>query len=493
MKDQVNEVTGGTGDAASPSLAAKLGLSGAVMQCITHIAPAIAALFFITAVVGFTGITAPLAYFLGVLLVLMLGSTLVQYTKHLSSSGGYYTYISRALSPRWGFMTGWMYILYAPPVAGAIFAYFGYILQNQLQANYSINLPWLWWACVLAGAPAIAFLSWRGITLSARTIILLGSLEMIIIFALSLWGFAKPGPGGNTLEVFKPANIAVKSGFALAVVFSLQGLTGWEAAAPLGEETKNPRRNVSRATMLSIILLGVFLIISYWGQMTGWGVDNLSKLASSSQLPGLVLAHKYWGGGWILVLGALFSSTVAVSLATNNVSTRMWYAMGRSGSFPKQFAKVHPVYKSPTNAIIAQMILTLAVGLGIGFWLGAANAFFLVEGLVLVIAVSFVYVIANIGVGVFYWREHRENFNWLLHIVFPLVSTAGLLYAFWKSFQPFPAYPFSLAPWIDGIWILFGVVALIGFRLRKKEEWLLKAGDALSEADDEIERTVGYP
>src|SRR3974390_3106330 len=79
-----------------------IGLLEAVMQCITHISPAIAAFFYTAVVVGYAGLTAPLAYLLGFLVVLMLGNTLVQFSKHLPSAGGYYTYVSRAIHPRAG-------------------------------------------------------------------------------------------------------------------------------------------------------------------------------------------------------------------------------------------------------------------------------------------------------------------------------------------------------------------------------------------------------
>jgi amino acid transporter len=65
-----------------------IGLTGATMQAITHIAPAIAALFFTQFIVSLAGITAPLAYVVGLVVVLMLGSTLVQLSKHLPSAGG---------------------------------------------------------------------------------------------------------------------------------------------------------------------------------------------------------------------------------------------------------------------------------------------------------------------------------------------------------------------------------------------------------------------
>ena len=81
-----------------------IGLLGATMQAITHIAPAIAGFFFTGFIVSQAGITAPLAYTIGFLVVLMLGSTLAQLSKHMPSAGGYYTYVSRGLHPRLGFL-----------------------------------------------------------------------------------------------------------------------------------------------------------------------------------------------------------------------------------------------------------------------------------------------------------------------------------------------------------------------------------------------------
>jgi amino acid transporter len=461
-----------------------IGLVGATMQCITHIAPAIAALFFTQFVVSLAGITAPLAYLLGVIVVLMLGSTLVQLSKHMPSAGGYYTYVSRALNPRVGFLTSWMYVLYAPLAGGPIYAYFGFIVSQELKTNYHVSVPWLWWVCVLVGAPLIAFLQHRGIKISAQTMLVLGGLEMLIVFVLSIWGFARPGPGGFTFSVFDISKKLSVEGFALAVVFSIQGLTGWEAAAPLAEETRDPRRNVPRATMLSICILGVFLIISYWGQILGWGVSKLSSLPTASDLPGLVLAHRFWGGAWWILLLAFLNTTIAVCLATANVGTRMWYRMAKGGSFPHALAKVDPTYKTPTNAILVQLALALASGLGVGALIGPDKSFLLVDGLVLVLAVLFVYVVANAAVFAYYLWQRRSDFNIILHVLFPLISTGGLIYALVYSFIPFPAAPYDYAPLIDGLWLFLGVVILLVMWRSHNDRWLLTAGAALGESEE---------
>src|SRR4030095_1509717 len=158
-----------------------IGLTGATMQAITHIAPAIAALFFTQFIVSLAGITAPLAYVVGLVVVLMLGSTRVQLWKPLPSAGGYYTYVSRAISPRAGFLTSWMYVLYSPLSGGPIYAFFGVILSEELEANYNVDLPWLWWAFLLVGAPFTALRQHRGIELSARALLILRGGEIPIV------------------------------------------------------------------------------------------------------------------------------------------------------------------------------------------------------------------------------------------------------------------------------------------------------------------------
>ena len=458
-----------------------IGLLGATMQAITHIAPAIAGFFFTAFIVSLAGITAPLAYFIGFLIVLMLGSTLAQLAKHMPSAGGYYTYVSRTVHPRAGFLTSWMFILYSPLVGGPLAGFFGFIVAGELKANWGIDVPWLWWVAVLVFAPLTAYLQWTGIKPSTRFMVITGGVEMIIVMALAISGFLIPPPGssGISLQVFNPANIGDFTLFSLAVVFTVQGLTGWEASAPLAEETKDPKRNVPLSVMLSILIIGSFLVIVFWGVITGFGNDP-DAITSSPDLPALALAHRVWGGAWIIILFAFLNSVAAVSIACANVGTRMWYSMARSGSFPAALAKVHPVHKTPTNAILVQLALNLVAGILGGIILQPDVSFFFLVGLVLVLGVTVAYLFANLGVFLFYWREKRDEFNWILHFVFPLVSSAVLIYAIYKSF-PQPD-PYVWAPAFDGVWLVIGIVILIVLRARGREDWLLKAGQSIGES-----------
>jgi len=464
-----------------------VGLAGAIMQNVTHIAPAIAAFFFTQTLVTNAGAQAPLAYLVGLLIVIPLGVCLMELAKKFPSAGGYFTYVSRTLGPWLGFLTGWVFVLYSPVVAGPSLAVLGQILQDELSQNYGVT--WFhWWYAVVIGIPLVAWAGYTGVSFSIKWIVAVGAAEFLIVLALSLTGLANPGPGGFSVAPFttsfNPGGLATASGFFLAVVLTVQGLTGWEAAVPLAEETENPRRNVPRSIMASILIIGIMLVIAQWGQVIGWGTDDLPNLVKSAEVPALVIAHRVWGDMWWLTLLAMITSVLGASLACQNVATRMWYSMGRAGVLPSSFGEVHPVRKTPTRAITAQLILSVALGLVVPALMGPWPFFIFLIAYVLVLGVIFVYVAANIGVVVYYWTKARSEFNWILHFIFPIGTSLILIYSIYAAFVPLPAAPNNWTPLAAAIWLILGVIILIAMKASGKETWLVKAAAIVAEREE---------
>jgi amino acid transporter len=189
----------------------------------------------------------------------------------------------------------------------------------------------------------------------------------------------------------------------------------------------------------------------------------------------------------------MFTSVIGASLACQNVATRMWYGMGRSGVLPASFGTVHPTRRTPTTAVTAQFVLSMVLGLALGQWLGPQKLFILTLGFVLVIAVIFVYVVANIGVVAYYWRERRSEFNWFLHFIFPVGTSIVLIYSLYKSFNPFPAHPYNYSPFIVAIWFVIGIGVLFWLKMRGDEGWLEKAGAVISERTETAEELQHRP
>ncbi len=450
-----------------------LKLPSVLMQGITHIAPAVGLILTIPFITGLAGVTAPLAYAVAFLIVLTLGLSLTQLARHLPSAGGYYTYVSRAVHPRAGFLTAWLYFLYDPMGTAINLALMGYFLEQTLKTEYAIPFPW--WAFFLAATILVTLLTYRGIEISAGIMMLLGIAEVAIVVALAVSGLLEPGDGGINVSSYVPGNAPSKGGLYLGVIFSIFCFTGFESVAPLAEESKNPRRNLPRAIIGSILLMGAFYLFCSWALLVGWGTNQLPSFIDCPENPAFRLGRKLWGPAWLLVFFAVFNSILAVSIACTNAATRVFYAMGRAEALPKCLARIHPKFQTPVNAIWLQTFLTLAVGLGLGFWIGPDQEFFFM-GVVITLGLVLVYCAGNLGVFRFYRGERRSEFRPLLHAVFPLVSSIALIWVGYASVIPLPEAPICYAPFIVLGWLVLGILLLLVMKSTGRESWILKAG-----------------
>jgi amino acid transporter len=424
------------------------------MQSMTHLAPAVSLLFSLPFIAVYAGIATPFAFFVAFVIALMLGVALTRLARSFPSAGGYYGYVDQIFGRRAGFLTGWSYVLYSPVLPASLLAFLGWVIQSALRAEYDVNLPW--WVFLLGASALAAVAGYRGVRLSIVVAVLSGFLEIGIIVALAAWCVERPGAGGDALSPFSPASAPSAHGLFFAIVFSLAAYSGWEAAAPLAEETVQPARTVPRAVVISLLVMGVFMILCSWALLVGWGTNRFSGFVSARELPAFALAHRYWGGAWILVLLALANSAVGVAVACNNVASRMWFAMARGGSAPPLLARVHPRHDTPYIAVLAQTTFATSIGLVLGFWLGPRGELLLV-GLVTSLSLFLVYAAGNAGVVALFLREGRAGSELLFSFVFPLVSTAALAYAAYKAVRPLPQWPADWAPLIVAVWLVAGI------------------------------------
>lgn len=458
--------------------AGAMGVPALLAQAITHIAPSAGFLLGVTFIASQAGYAVSLAYGIAFVVCLSIGLALIQLARHLPSAGGYFTYVSRTLHPRLGFLTAWLYFLYDPTAVAINFTILGIIFQKTFDQRFHVFMPW--WLVVAAGIIFVTVVIYRGIKISGRTLIVLACIEMAILLAFALSGFLNPGPGGFTVKTFTVDPKFGINGTALGVVFAIFAFTGFESVAPLAEESRDPRRTLSVAIVLSLVIMGAFYMFTTWGLAVGWGINTFDQTFAGKDVNAFLdLARRLWGGGWVLLLFALLNSIVAVGISASNASTRVFYSMGRGGALPRWLAKVHPVYKTPVNAIILQTVITVLFAYVGGFWLGPDTIFFWF-GLVITLGLIGVYGAGNIGVMRFYLTEHRDEFNWFWHIVIPVVSTVAILAVGWFSLQGLSGI-YALAPWVVLGWLLIGVVVLIYFKARGAEDWLLKAGEVAYE------------
>jgi amino acid transporter len=445
-----------------------VGLTTVLMQSIAQIAPAVGVLTTIAFNTQQAGLGAPSTYIAAFIIGLIVAISLAQLGRHLPSAGGFYTYVSATVGPGFGFLVGWLYSWFVAMIPGGLASYTGFVLQTELSQHYGIHLPWQ----VVAAAILllVAYVGYRGIKISGKMLTIFSIVEMLIVLALAISGIASPGPGGISVAGFNPASSTNLHGFYLAVVLSIFAFTGWEGAAAVAEEAQNPRTVIPRAIIGSIILLGIYYVFCAWGIQIGWGTQHLTALANSNENPAFVVAHRLWGAGWLLVLLALLNSGIAVCIACTVDSTRNWYAMARAHALPTWLNGIHPTYRTPYKAVMAQTVLALIVALGVGSLVAPDQSFFMLGTLGTIIYV-FVYFMGNIGVARFFLTRARHELNILIHIVFPIVSTVALFLVLYYSLVPLPAPPVGYAPIIGAVLLAAGLLVLWRLQTRADTSW----------------------
>jgi amino acid transporter len=452
-----------------------IGLREVLFQSITHMAPAAAVAFSIIAGAGFAGGALPLAVILALIGCLLVAISIGQLAKHLPSAGSFYTYTARGIHPSVGFLVAWGYAWVEALVAPLLYLIFGHLVATVLHQEFGWRYSQWWWVAALAAAIVVFVLGYFGIQISARTGTLIGLFEIGVFAALAVWLIAKAPTTDLSVFGTKFATVEGFTGFSGVVagsIYTILAFIGFEAAAPLAEETIDPRRNIKLAVVYSCIGIGLFYVLTTYAAVVYIGPAKFAGFAAvGGGNPWDFLARRVWGAGWVLVFLAIANSAIANSNAASNATTRTWYAMARVRLvFPRAFAHVHPRWKSPDVAVFAQFV----VGVFLSLWLGAKYgpfpvAFVLVATIDVAIIIA-IYMLVDLACLMFYVRERSSEFNPLLHGLVPLAGIAAFVPAFFTgigvgqsvfSFVTKLPAPYTLVGPIDGIGMGVGVLYLI--------------------------------
>ena len=421
-----------------------LGLPELIFQSVTHIAPANNMVFTYPIIALQAGPDMPISFLLATTICFFIGNTVAQFSRYMPSSGGYYSFATRGLGPRIGFMATWSYLVYDLIGGAGSSGFLGYLLSDTVRTGFGVNIPW--WVLALITFAVIWTITHYGIQLSVRITLLLGGLELLIMLALAMTFLIHPGPGSNYAAPLDPSAAPHHLGGILAgMVFSILSLSGFEGAAPLAQESRRAGKFVGQAVLLSLVVMGIFYVFTSYASAIGWGTGDMAAFAAHPN-PYYALGHKLWGMGWWFVVLALINSAIGVGLASTNSASRVMYTMGQAGTLPKPFGRVHPVHQTPTFSIAMVQIVGILAVLLVGILLRPSYIFGLLETIA-TLAVIIIYCVANLALTAYIRREHPANFSIWHHVVSPWIGTLALLPVLFVTVYPVPEWPYNLAPY----------------------------------------------
>jgi len=415
-----------------------IGLREVLFQSITDMAPGAAIAASIPAGAAYAGGALPLAVLVALVACLLSASSIGLLAREMPSAGSMATYAARGLHPIAGFLVAWGYVLVGVLICPLVLLQLGFTTASTINSEFHGYPVGLWWPWSLLGAVIVLAAGLYGIRTSARLGTVLGSFEIAVFLVLGVFLVVHAGHA-NTVKVFgtsyTPTGFRGVSGVIAGSVYSVLAFGGFEGAAPLAEEARDPRRTVQKAVLLATAGIGLLYVFTTYAADVAFGPKGFAGFTSSGTASWEGMARSLYGIFWFFVFLAIVNSTIANSNAGVNVASRTAYAMGRIGAFPRFFASVSHRHRSPVAGIVTTFVLTVAVTLGLGLGYGPENAFAM-TGTGLVIILVGVYIVVNaacIGYFAAAARHHGHRWNPLLHLVIPLLGIAVFVPAWLTS------------------------------------------------------------
>lgn len=145
----------------------------------------------------------------------------------------------------------------------------------------------------------------------------------------------------------------------IAMRHAFWGYEGWIALGFIGEEIKEPERNMPRAMAYGIILILLLYALINTAYLYVMPIDEMSRAMQldENNIAAVLVVDKIFGNGGAFVVSAMILiSTFGCTNATILVSSRIYYAMAREGWFFKSVARTHPKHQTPSRSLIYQCV-----------------------------------------------------------------------------------------------------------------------------------------
>jgi len=276
----------------------------------------------------------------------------------MPEAGGEYAYLRAVYGPGCAFLTGWIsfFVGFSAPIAASAVAAATYFTSAGLLPATAVATK----ICAAVIVLLLTAVHYRGGRVSSGAQNALTVLKLALIAGLLVAGFAA-GRKASLEWIHGSATEGLTfSGFGLALLFASFAYSGWNGAAYLGEEVRQPERNLPRALALgtgAVTLLYVLLNILLFH------AANVPALRGRADVFS-VGVQGLFGPAAGRVLSVIIGIGLLSSLSAYVLSgPRVYYAMARDGLFFPFAARVHPDFETPALAIVAQSLCAIAIAL----------------------------------------------------------------------------------------------------------------------------------
>ncbi|MCG8152500.1 amino acid permease, partial [Pimelobacter simplex] len=254
----------------------------------------------------------------------------------------------------------------------------------------------------------------------------------------------------------------------IGLFFAFWSWVGFESTAMYGEESRNPKKIIPLATMLSVLGIGLFYVIVSWSAIVGTGPDNAVALAQDSTTAGQIFfgpVEQHLGHGAVVLFEfLLMSGSYACGMAFHNCASRYIYAIGREDLVPgfgKTLGASHPRHGSPYIAGFVQTAVATVIVLL--FFVTDRDPYGQLYALMAIMGTTAIMIVQALAafacIAYFHVQgKHPETANWFRTFLAPLIGGIGMVYVIFLLVENagFAAgaaasdVVFKMSPWVVG-------------------------------------------
>ncbi len=334
----------------------RLSYSEVLAQSVSVIAPSTVPAAVLGLIYARAGNATWLSFALGTVGLLFVSLNINQFARRSASPGSLYNYVVQGLGPTAGFFGAWT-LLFGYTLTGmSTLCGFSLIANVLLKQLGGVQLPIvLLFAVAVVPCFTIAF---RDIQLSARTMLLFEGLSLLFVLVLGakIWAGAGFAIDGAQLTLKNGAPKGALAGVVL-VVFAF---SGFESSTALGDEAKDPLRLIPRSVIQSVLVAGLFFMVSAYVVVLGFARSGGALASSEAPLNALGDALGWRAMGVAINLGILMSFC-SCTLASINSAARLLFAMSGHGVLPTRLNSAHLKNGTPHVAVALTAALTFGV------------------------------------------------------------------------------------------------------------------------------------
>ena len=298
------------------------------------------------------------AWILGGLIVTLGAFCYAELGAAFPKAGGPYVYLSRGLSPLWGFLFGWMSSFLERPVGMATLAagfvrflgFFFPMLATPLFTIHSARYEFTLTSAQPLAVVVVTAINYFSVRMSGAIQVGLTSLKiatiLLIVFGAMLFGTQNASKAAATVGQFGFGTIGP---LLTALVPAMWAYNGFNDLGDLGEEILRPQKNIPRAIILGILAVSSLYLMAnvVYFHTLPFAQVALSQHVASDVVQAVAGSR---GATWLTVAMAI--SALGALHVVILTGARIPYAMACDGVFFRFAERIHPCFRTPSGALI---------------------------------------------------------------------------------------------------------------------------------------------